>query len=82
MTPQQVEDFTKDLSETIKAGLDITMAFVPMGATWLLLGKAIATAMPSMAKTVNSWVEGNPPTQEELDEFKRQLAVLSDPNAP
>ncbi len=82
MTNQQIEDFSTDLSATIKAGLDITSAFVPMGATWMLLGKAVATAMPGLAKTVTSWVDGNPPTDEELEEFKRQLAVLMDPNAP
>lgn len=82
MTSEQLDAFTSDLSETIKAGLDITSAFTPVGAVWLLIGKSVATAMPGMVKTVNAWVAGNPPTDEELAEFKRQLSVLMDPNAP
>jgi hypothetical protein len=49
---------------------------------FIIIGKAVDKILPDLASQVQRWVEGNPPTQQELDEFKAKLAVLSDPDAP
>lgn len=82
MTNQQIEDLTKEIGSSISAGIDIASVFVPGGAAYFIIGKAVTAAVPELGKIVARWLDGNPPTQDELDEFKRQLSVLTDPNAP
>lgn len=82
MTQQQIEDLAKQIADSIRSGLDITSIFVPAGAAWMVIGRAVASVVPDLASTVTGWIEGNPPTEEELAEFKRKLAVLTDPNNP
>lgn len=65
-----------DVGATIAAGVD--PALIP----FLVIGKAVAQQVPGMAESIANWIEGNPPTQTEIDEHVRKLAVLSDPNAP
>jgi hypothetical protein len=46
------------------------------------MGKALDKAIPGLAGTVQKWIDGNPPTDDERAELKAKLAILADPDNP
>lgn len=77
---------TKQLLENIVGGLNTTLTIAagvdPALLPFIAIGKALDTQIPGLAADVQNWIEGNPPTEEELAENARKRAVLSDPNLP
>lgn len=76
----------KDLLTQIVGGLgtveDIAAGLDPALKPLVLIGKAVEAQIPGIAATVMNWIQGNPPTDAELEDFYKKLAVLSDPNNP
>jgi hypothetical protein len=53
-------------------------ALIPLVA----IGKAVDSQIPGLAAAVQGWIQGNAPTQAEIDDVLAKLAVLGNPNNP
>ena len=82
MTPGEIETLTKEIVASLDSVGAMVGVIAPPLIPILALGMAIDKVVPGLAKTVASWIEGNPPTPEELADFQSKLAVLSDPSSP
>lgn len=82
MTPAQ----TEQLLNNIVAGLDVAEGFIgtldPALIPLIAIGKAVEKVIPGLAASVQSWIEGNPPTDAEKADLAKKLAVLGDPKNP
>jgi hypothetical protein len=82
MTSTELHDLLTNIISGLEVGADMASTIAPGLIPFIIIGKAVDKILPDLASQVQRWVEGNPPTQQELDEFKAKLAVLSDPDAP
>jgi hypothetical protein len=82
MTSQELHDLLTNIISGLEVGADMASTIAPGLIPFIIIGKAVDKMIPDLAAQVQRWVEGNPPTQAEIDEFKAKLAVLSDPDAP
>jgi hypothetical protein len=82
MTAQETHDLLENIIAGLEVGAAMASTIAPALIPLILIGKAMDKVIPDLASQVQLWVEGNPPTQAEVDEFKAKLAVLSDPDAP
>lgn len=82
MTPEEIHDLTENIIQDIEMGASIASVVSPHAAALLLIGRAMDKAIPDLAQNVASWIQVRKPTAEELDQFRKQLNVLLDPNNP
>ena len=82
MTSTELHDLLTNIISGLEVGADLASTIAPGLIPFIIIGKAVDKILPDLASQVQSWIEGNPPTPQELDEFKAKLALLSDPNAP
>lgn len=82
MTPQEIERLTTEIIGGLETGAAFIGLLAPEVIPFIVLGKAVDKVIPGLVGDISKWVEGNQPTLEEIDEFKKKLAVLADPNAP
>jgi hypothetical protein len=82
MTSDELHDLLANIIAGLEAGADLASAIAPQLIPFIIIGKAVDKMVPDLAAQVQRWIDGNPPTQQELDEFQSKLAVLSDPDAP
>lgn len=82
MTPQEVEQLAAEIVAGLESGADMASVLAPQIIPFVLIGKAVDKVVPGLAGMITRWVDGNPPTPEELEDFKKKLAVLGDPNNP
>lgn len=82
MTPEQIEQLAKEIVDGLSGVANMIGLLDPQLIPLIIIGQAVSKIAPEIAKAVARWIEGNPPTPEELDEFKKKLAALSDPDAP
>lgn len=82
MTPEQLEELNKQIIDNLKLGADLASILAPQIVPWVVVGKALADVVPGLSGTVQRWVEGNPPTDDEKAELKAKLAILGDENLP
>lgn len=82
MTPQEIEVLTQEIISGLEAGADMASTIAPAIIPFIIIGKAVDKVIPGLAGMIARWMAGNPPTPEELEEFKKKLSVLQDPDAP
>ena len=82
MTSTELHDLLTNIISGLEVGADLASTIAPGLIPFIVIGRAVDKILPDLASQVQLWVEGNPPTQQELDEFKAKLSVLSDPDAP
>ena len=82
MTSTELHDLLTNIISGLEVGADLASTIAPSLIPFIIIGRAVDKILPDLASQVQLWIEGNPPTQQELDEFKAKLALLSDPNAP
>jgi hypothetical protein len=82
MTPQELKAFLANIVAELNGVADFAGVLAPQFAAYIAIGKAIDTQIPGLAAMVDSWIQGNPPTPEELADFGAKLKVLNDPNLP
>ena len=82
MTSTELHDLLTNIISGLEVGADMASTIAPGLIPFIIIGKAMDKVIPDLASQVQLWVEGNPPTQAEIDEFKAKLALLSDPDAP
>jgi hypothetical protein len=82
MTSQELHDLLTNIISGLEVGADLASTIAPGLIPFIVIGRAVDKILPDLASQVQRWIEGNPPTQQELDEFKEKLALLSDPDAP
>lgn len=82
MTPAALRTLLDNIVTEIGSVADIGGGIAPQFLPAIVIGKAVAKQIPGLAEAVDNWIQGNPPTQAELDEKAAKLAVLDDPNLP
>jgi hypothetical protein len=82
MTAQETHDMLANIVAELEAGADLASIIAPGLIPFIVIGKAMDKMIPDLGSQVQKWIEGNPPTQQERDEFAAKLAVLDDPNLP
>jgi hypothetical protein len=82
MTPEQLETLVQEIIGNLELGADIASIFRPEIIPFVVMGKALDKAIPGLAGTVQKWIDGNPPTDDERAELKAKLAILADPDNP
>lgn len=75
-TPDQVQSVTQAVVDGLTTLENIASGIDPALQPFLLIGKAIEAQIPGLAAHITAWIEGNPPTQAEIDQFNAKLAVL------
>ncbi len=82
MTPEQTKDLlTNIVSDANEVG-GIASMFAPQYAAFIAIGMAMDKQIPGLVSSVQAWIEGEDPTEEELIDHAAKLTVLSNPNAP
>lgn len=82
MTNEELQNLIKEIVTGIETGADMVGVIAPGLIPFIVIGKAFDKIIPGLATAVKSWVEGNPPTDEEKAKLKEMLAVLGDENLP
>lgn len=82
MNAIQTETLLKTIIDDLGVAADYISVLDPQIIPFITIGKAVGKLVPGLAEAVQNWIEGNPPTEAELAEFKAKLATLSDPNLP
>lgn len=82
MTPDQIEQLTKEIVAGLDTGADMASVLAPEIIPFVLIGKALDKTIPGLAGDVARWLQGNAPTPEEKQALKAKLAVLGNPDLP
>lgn len=82
MTTQEIHDLSQNIVTNLDTAATLAGAIDPALIPFIVIGKAVDQLIPELATTVASWVSGNPPTSDELEEFRKKLNVLSNPDLP
>jgi len=82
MTSDETKKLLDNIVDEVNTGADFIGVIAPNLIPFILLGKAVDKLIPGMVSQIQKWVEGNPPTPEEIAELRKKLSVLGDPNLP
>lgn len=82
MTPAELKEQLEAIVAQLNQAGGIASAFVPQYAAFIAIGMAVDKLVPGMVADVAAWIEGSPPTEEEVADMAAKLAVLGDPNLP
>ena len=82
MSNEELDQLVKEIIAGLEFGTDLVGIFAPEIIPVVVLGKAMDKAIPGLATMVNSFLVGNPPTEEEKAKLRTMLSVLGDPNLP
>ena len=82
MTADEIKTLLQNIVAAANQGADLVGVIDPGLLPFIAIGKAIDKQIPGLVAPIASWIAGNPPTQEELDDFAQKLAVLSNPDLP
>jgi len=82
MTPAELKTLLDNIVTEVNGAADFVGAIDPELIPFIAIGKAIDKQIPGLAGTVDNWIQGNPPTDEDKAALAQQLSVLGDPNLP
>jgi len=82
MTPEQTKNILTNVVNEVNAVGGIAEMFTPQYATFIAIGMTMDRQIPGLVSSIQAWIEGNTPSDDELADHAAKLAVLSDPNAP
>ena len=82
MTPAETKDLLTRIVNDVNAVGGVATMLAPQYAAFVAIGMAMDKQIPGLVSSVQAWIEGDMPTDEELSDHAAKLAVLSDPNAP
>lgn len=82
MTPEELKTLLDNIVAELNEAADLGGILDPQLIPLIAIGKAVDKQIPGLVAGVDAWIQGNPPTPEELADFAAKLAELSDPNAP
>jgi len=90
MTPDQLQQTLDNIVTEVNTVADTSIGiltgvnpeFGASAAAFLVIGKAVDKLIPGIAASVDTWIQGNPPTAAEKSDFAMKLAVLGDKSRP
>lgn len=82
MTPDELKTLLDGIVSEVNNAADFAGTLDPGIIPFIAIGKGIDRMIPGLAATVDRWIQGNPPTDQEKADLAAQLKVLSDPNLP
>ena len=82
MTAQETEILLNQIIADLNIAADFIGTLDPALIPLIIIGKAVDKLIPGVAAQIQTWIEGNPPTQQELEDFKAKLATLGNPDLP
>lgn len=82
MTADEVKSLVQTIVTDLQAVSSLAAGVDPALVPFIAIGKAVSNQLPGLAGTVTAWIQGNPPTDPEVQTLLEQLSVLGDPKAP
>lgn len=82
MTPEETKNLLDLITKEVGQAADLAGIIDPALIPFIAIGKAMGGLIPGLISEVQSWVEGNPPTEAEKADLAAKLAVLSNPDLP
>lgn len=82
MTPDQLKALLDTVVTDLNTAGDFAGTLDPALIPFIQIGKAVDKLVPGLAASVDKWIQGNPPTDQEKAEVLQQLNVLGNPNLP
>ncbi len=80
--PEELKKIIENAEVEIESVADFASALAPQLVPFVIIGKAVGKLMPDLVSSVDAWLMGNPPTQQEKDDLASKISALSDPNLP
>lgn len=82
MTPAELRAKVQSVIDALELGEGIAAGvFAPL-APYLVLAKVVENEIPGAVEAVANWIEGNPPTDAEIQDMTDKLNILRDPDQP
>ena len=82
MTPAETKNLLTNIVNDINSVGGVASMLVPQYAAFVAIGIAMDKQIPGLVSSIQEWIEGSPPSDEELMDHAAKLAVLSDPAGP
>lgn len=82
MTSAELKQTLENITTELSSAGDFVGILDPALLPFIVIGKAVAKQIPELAAAVDDWIQGNPPTQAEVDDLHAKLAVLGNPDLP
>jgi hypothetical protein len=82
MNPAELKTLIENIVTEVNGVADIAAGVDPELIPLIAIGKAVDKMLPGLVESVDNWIQGNPPTDEEKATLTAQLAVLNNPDLP
>lgn len=82
MTPAELQTLLTTIKNGLNSAADFAGTLDPALIPIIAIGKAVDSQIPGLVATVDAWIQGNPPTDQEIADNAAKLAVLGNPNLP
>jgi hypothetical protein len=82
VTPAELKILVENIVTEVNGVADIAAGVDPALVPLIAIGKAVDKMLPGLVESVDNWIQGNPPTDEEKANLTAQLAVLNNPDLP
>jgi hypothetical protein len=81
ITPEQEQEIHDSVNAAVDNAANIAEVVSPQFTAYIILGQAIAKAIPSLYIDVKKLIEGQEPTQAEKTALAKKIALLADPDS-
>lgn len=82
MTPSELQTLLDGIVSEVNNAADFVGTLDPALIPFIAIGKGVDRMIPGLAATVDKWIQGNPPTDQEKADLAAQLKVLGNPDLP
>lgn len=82
MTPEELKTLLDNIVTEVNSAADFAGIVDPALIPIIAIGKAVDKQIPGLVATVDRWIQGNPPTDQEKADLAAQLKVLGNPDLP
>lgn len=82
MTPGELKQLVNNIVTELNAAADFAGTLDPELIPFITIGKAVDKLIPGLVATVDGWIQGNPPTDQEKVDFLSTAKVKCDPDLP
>ena len=82
MTPAEIRAKVQSVIDALELGEGIAAGVFAPFAPYLVLAKVVENQIPGVVEMVANWIEGNAPTDAEIQDMLDKLAILGNPDLP
>lgn len=82
MTPEELKQTVENVVVELGTVADIAAGVDPALVPFIAIGKAVSKQIPGLVEAVDSWLQGNAPTDAEKADLIQKISVLENPDLP